>query len=93
MLINREVRARGEANGAMVGADPVEGASTLVYILGIGFMIYVGLEYVLPALFGATAKTKSAYHRLRGEARAEQRIEPRYQSRFMPVSESSFTTI
>lgn len=87
MLVYRENRVR-DGMDAKVGADPVEGASTLVYILGIGFMIYVGLEYVLPALFGASAKTRSAYQRLRGERREE----PRYQSQFRPAyGESSIS--
>lgn len=84
MLVTRQ-RCMREGMYAKVGADAVDGASTLVYILGIGFMIYVGLEFVLPALFGATAKTKSAYHKLRSESRAEPRVEagPRgYQSQF-----------
>lgn len=69
MMVRRERPSErmyvSEQQNALVGADTVDSASTLVYILGVGFMIYVGLEFVLPAIFGATAKTKSAYQRLK----------------------------
>lgn len=72
MLVRRERLSTrnylaGGSQNALVGADAIDGASTLVYVLGIGFMIYVGLEFVLPALFGATAKTKTAYRRLKSD--------------------------
>ena len=68
MLVRRErqsARIFAGEQDALVGASSVDSASTLVYVLGIGLMIYIGLEFVLPALFGATAKTKRAYHGLR----------------------------
>lgn len=58
MLVRRERTAR-------VAGDTAETTSTIVYILGIGFLAYVALEFVLPALFGATAKTRRAYRDLR----------------------------
>ena len=65
MLVRRERLSTrnylaGGSQNALVGADAIDGASTLVYVLGIGFMIYVGLEFVL-------AKTKSAYRRLKSD--------------------------
>lgn len=66
MIVRRErIQNRTDSLDAIVAGDTLDGASSLVYILGIGFMIYVGLEFVLPALFGATAKTKNAYHKLK----------------------------
>ena len=83
MLIRRDrMTARNHlaespgGQGALVGADAFDGASTLVYVLGIGFMIYVGLEFVLPALFGATAKTKHAYHRLKSNGESTTTASP-----------------
>lgn len=58
MLVRRERVAR-------VAGDTAETTSTIVYILGIGFLAYVALEFVLPALFGATAKTRRAYKDLK----------------------------
>lgn len=58
MLVRRERTAR-------VAGDTAETTSTIVYILGIGFIAYVALEFVLPAIFGATAKTRRAYSDLK----------------------------
>lgn len=61
MLVRRERAPRI----AHVAGDTADTTSTIVYILGIGFLAYVALEFVLPALFGATAKTRNAYKNLK----------------------------
>lgn len=92
MLIRRDRNMARTGAGEMssdaaVRGDATDGASTLVYILGIGFMIYVGLEFVLPALFGATAKTRNAYKRMRSDG--TEATTPPHRSFSVPPSYSS----
>lgn len=63
------VRRVRQERSAQVAGDTAETTSTIVYILGIGFIAYVALEFVLPAIFGATAKTRRAYSELKGSSR------------------------
>jgi hypothetical protein len=63
------VRRVRQERFAHVAGDTAETTSTIVYILGIGFIAYVALEFVLPAIFGATAKTRRAYSELKGASK------------------------
>lgn len=59
------------SNGSGGGSDPlglkkITGSiGTIVWIVGIGVVVYFGLVYIAPALLGAAAKTKSAGRELR----------------------------
>jgi hypothetical protein len=57
--------ASGE-RGASVGAITQTGYEVII-ILGVGFGIYVLFGSILPALFGAAAKTRHSYKSLRGQ--------------------------
>ncbi|WP_411281921.1 hypothetical protein [Gemmatimonas sp.] len=49
------------------GGAPVTGAVTmLVWLAGIGFVLWFGLGFVVPALVGAAATTRGSYRALRG---------------------------
>jgi len=66
----REARARGIAVTLTTtpvpdkGGGPIDRAtdtvSTVVWILGIGLLVYLGLAYVAPTLIGAAATTRAA---------------------------------
>lgn len=70
----REWQTRLNARGGGVYIDPAapgaatswwDGISTLVWVLGIGLIIFVGLAYIAPALIGAAATTRGSYRTLR----------------------------
>jgi len=63
------VRARSAARVSDAGARVGElstTASDVVWILGIGFGLYILFGSIIPALFGAATKTKHSYKELRG---------------------------
>lgn len=51
---------------ARVGADPVASATdtgrTIIYVIGAGALVYLGLAFVAPLFIGAASKTKKAKH-------------------------------
>lgn len=77
---------------AHVGADPVTSAAdtgrVIIYVVGVGALVYFGLTFVAPLFIGAAGKTKKAKHEYSRIGR-EERSSQQHSFSYTPTYERS----